>query len=438
MSERSTFGGKAGFILVAAGSAVGLGTIWRFPTLAAQHGGGTFLVLYTLIVLLFGVVLLLTEVALGRMTRKSPIDAYAALHPHAKWIGLLAVIIPALIMPYYSVVGGWILMYLFTYAAGGTANEPGFFGNFVGSWTAVLMFVIFFVATMAVIWLGVTKGLERITKFFMPVFLIMIIILTIDVLAQPGMMDGLKYYFSFNLSDVNSETVTAALGQVFFSLSLAMGIMITFGSYMRSEDDIQKCAVSVGFIDIVVPIICGMLIVPLAFSMYGKDSMQAGATLVFDALPKIFEHMAGGSIIAVVFFALLFFAAWTSAMSVAEAVIATMIDKMGISRHRAVILLFIPTLVAGIIISLGYGPLSFIRWGDLTILDMLDMVTNSFLMPIVAFVTAVLIGHIVGCKVIIDEVEKSGEFRLKSLYPIIIKWIAPICIALIFVSNLIS
>ncbi len=435
MSERSSFGGKAGFILAAAGSAVGLGNIWRFPTLAAQHGGGTFLVVYIIIVVMFGALLLTTEIAIGRKTHKSPIDAFATLRHSSKWIGVLAVLVPTIILPYYCVIGGWVVSYLGTYLIGGTATGATFFGDLVGSGTAIIAFFVFFGATMGVIWLGVTKGIERLSKIFMPLLLILVIGLTIYILLQPGMADGVKYYVSFNWSDVNTETFTAALGQAFFSLSLAMGIMITYGSYMKKEENIENCALSIGVIDTSVAMICGLLIVPMAFSMYGKADMPAGAGLVFHSLPQIFDGMAGAGIIAIIFFILLFIAAWTSAISVAEAIISTIMDKTGMSRRRAVVLLSIPMIIAGVIICMGYGPLDFISYHGKNILDLLDLLANNIIMPIVAFATCILIGHIVGCKVIVDEVESSGEFKLKKVYPLIVKWIAPVCIAVIFITG---
>ena len=435
MSERSSFGGKAGFILAAAGSAVGLGNIWRFPTLAAQHGGGTFLVVYLIIIIMFGALLLTTEIAIGRKTRKSPIDAFTALRPSAKWIGILAVVVPTIILPYYCVIGGWVVSYLGTYLIGGTATGATFFGDLVGSWIAVVAFLIFFGVTMAVIWLGVTNGIERLSKIFMPLLLILVIGLTIYVLLQPEMAGGITYYVSFNWSDVDSETFTAALGQAFFSLSLAMGIMITYGSYMKKDENIENCAFSIGIIDTCVAMICGLMIVPMAFSMYGKADMPAGAGLVFNSLPQIFDGMTGAGIVAIIFFILLFIAAWTSSISIAEAIISTIMDKTGMSRRRAVVVLTIPMIIAGIIICMGYGPLDFITFEGQTILDMLDNLANKIIMPIVAFSTCILIGHIVGCKVVIDEVESSGRFKLKMFYPLIVKWVAPVCIAVIFITG---
>lgn len=403
--------------------------------MAAQHGGGSFLVLYILMVLLFGVVILSTEIAIGRMTRKSPIDAFTFLHPRSKWIGVLSVIVPTIILPYYCVIGGWIVAYIGTYAIGDTATTAGFFSDLVGSWVAVVAFIVFFASTIGVIWMGVSKGIERLSKIFLPILIVPVIILTIYTLQQPGMAEGLRYYLSFNLSDLDSGTFVAALGQAFFSLSLAMGIMLTYGSYMRKEDSIEGCAMSIGLISIGVALICGLLIVPMIFSLNSGD-MPSGAGLVFDALPSIFDGMPAGTFVALAFFILLYIAAWTSAISVAEAITSTIVDRTGMSRKKAILLMTLPVLVAGIIISLGYGPLSFIHLGDQTILDILDGVVNKFIMPLVALATCILIGHVVGCKVIMDEIESSGKFRMKAIYPLLIKWVAPICIAIIFVSGL--
>lgn len=403
--------------------------------MAAQNGGGTFLVVYILIVLLFGVVMLSTEIALGRKTRKSPPDAYASLNPRARWIGVLSTLVPTFILPYYCVIGGWILDYMGAYAFGISASGTSFFSDLAGSWTAVVLFAVFFVLTMAVIWMGVSNGIERLARISMPLLLIMIVVLAAYTLMQPGMADGLSYYLSFDLSEVSGETFTSALGQAFFSLSLAMGIMITYGSYMRKEDSIEGCAISIGVIDTIVAVLCGFLIVPMAFYAHSGE-IPSGAGLVFQTLPGIFEDMAGGNIVALTFFVLLFIAAWTSAISVAEAVISSIIDKTGMSRKRAICIVFAPMLVAGTVISLGFGPLDFIHIGDRGLLDLIDYFVDSIMMPFVAFAMCIFLGHVVGCKVIENEIESAGKFRLKRIYPFMIKWVAPVFIAVIFLSSI--
>lgn len=435
MSNRASFSGKAGFILVAAGSAVGLGNIWRFPTLAAQNGGGNFLIIYLIIVLIFGVVLLCTELAIGRRARKSPAGAFASLRPRSRWIGILATVVPAIILPYYCVVGGWIIGYIGFYAAGVNTIGDSFFGDMAGSTLAIGLFVIFFLLTMGVIWMGVTKGIERLSKVFMPLFLIMLVGLVIYSLLQPGMIDGISYYLTFDPSLLTMDTVVAALGQVFFSLSLAMGIMITYGSYMRKEENIEGCAISIGLIDTLVAFLGGLLIVPMAFHAH-MGAIPSGAGLVFITLPSIFDGMFGGEVFALFFFILLFIAAWTSSISIAEAVIAAIMDRFEISRKKAIIYVTLPVLVVGVIISMGFGPLDFIQIHGKGLLDLFDFAANNLLMPIVAFATTVLIGHVVGCKVIEDEISESSDFKLRSVYPFLIKWIIPIFIAIVFASGI--
>lgn len=435
MSNRASFSGKAGFILAAAGSAVGLGNIWRFPTLAAQNGGGNFLIVYLIIVLIFGVVLLCTELAIGRRARKSPAGAFASLRPRSRWIGILATVVPAIILPYYCVVGGWILGYIGFYATGVNTIGDSFFGDMAGSTLAIGLFVIFFLLTMGVIWMGVTKGIERLSKIFMPLFLIMLVGLVIYSLMQPGMIDGISYYLTFDPSLLTMDTVVAALGQVFFSLSLAMGIMITYGSYMRKEENIEGCAISIGLIDTLVAFLGGLLIVPMAFHAH-MGAIPSGAGLVFITLPSIFDGMFGGEAFAFFFFILLFIAAWTSSISIAEAVIAAIMDRFEISRKKAIIYVTLPVLVVGVIISMGFGPLDFIQIHGKGLLDLFDFAANNLLMPIVAFATTVLIGHVVGCKVIEDEISESSDFKLRSVYPFLIKWIIPIFIAIVFASGI--
>ena len=434
VNNRAKFSGKAGFILAAAGSAVGLGNIWRFPTLAAQNGGGNFLIIYLIILVLFGMILLCTELAIGRMSRKSPTDAFSFLTPRGKWIGVLATIVPAIILPYYCVIGGWILGYIGFYATGVDTTTSSFFGDMAASNLAIVLFVVFFLLTMFVIWRGVSKGIEKLSKIFMPIFLLMLLALVIYSLLQPGMIDGISYYLTFDPSKVSMDTVVAALGQVFFSMSLAMGIMITYGSYMRKEESIEGCALSIGVIDTLVAFLGGLLIVPMAFHAHLGD-IPSGPGLVFSTLPSIFDGMIGGSAFAFFFFILLFIAAWTSSISIAEAVVASLMDRLGIDRKKAVIYVTLPVLVVGCIISLGFGPLSFIQINGNELLTLFDYVSNNLLMPIVAFGTCIIVGHVVGCKVIEDEIASSGEFRLRRIYPFMIKWVLPIFIAVIFATG---
>lgn len=435
MTERGLFSGKRGFILATAASAVGLGNIWRFPTEAASHGGGTFLIVYLVIVLVFGLVMMVSEVALGRRTGKSPIDAYGSLHRKSKIIGVLSVWVPAIILPYYCVIGGWLIGYMTGYTVGTDVYNDLKFLDFAGSDWALVGFLVFTLLMAAVVYRGVSKGIEKISIVFMPAFLVLLVILTVYVSIQPGMMDGIAYYLKFDWEHVDKDTFISALGQAFFSLSIAMGILITYGSYFSKKESIEKSSVSVIVIDTAVAIIAGLLIVPMAYSQTGGD-MTGGAGLVFITLPGIFETMAGGTYVAILFFVMITFAALTSAISVIEAVTSTVIDRFRISRRRAVVLIVIPTLIVGSLICLGYGPLDFLILGGMNLLDLFDYVSNDILMPLVALMMCIFIGHVLGPKVIVDEIESSDRFRIKKIYPVMIKWVCPILVAIIFITSL--
>lgn len=431
------FNGKVGFIIATAASAVGLGNIWRFPTQAAHNGGGTFLLIYVIIVLIFGLSMLITEISIGRRTRESPVRAYAELHPKFKFIGILSVCVPAIILPYYCVIGGWLVGYQIGYITGMDMADPGVFGSFSGSYGALMAFVIFMIIVAYVVYRGVSKGIEKSSLIFMPIFLVLLLGLTVYCLMQPGSMDGVGYYFKFDADALSTTTFTSALGQAFFSLSIAMSILITYGSYMDRNQNIEKCSVAIIIIDTLVAIIAGLLIIPMAYSHYGGN-IEGGAALVFITLPQIFADMPGGIIFANLFFVMLLFAAVTSAVSILEAVSSTVIDDLEVPRRKAITLVLIPALLVGMLICLGFGPLSFIEIAGNGLLDIFDYLSNNLLMPIVAFLSCIFVGHIIGTKVIEDEVEQSGTFVTKNLYPIMIKWVCPVLVALIFISNFIK
>jgi len=438
MSERGLFNGKTGFIIATAASAVGLGNIWRFPTEAAKHGGGSFVLIYIVIVILFGLTMMVTEIAIGRKTRRSPIEAYGSLDKRFRFIGMLSSWVPAIILPYYCVIGGWLLGYLFGYSAGFDLSDGAtVFSDFVSSYECIVTFAAFAIIVAVIIYLGVSKGIERFSIIFMPIFLVLLVGLTIYVLTLPGAGDGVAYYFEFRLSDVDGQTFIAALGQAFFSLSIAMGILITYGSYMSSEENIERCSLTIIIIDTAVAIVAGLMIIPMAYTSMGGD-ISGGAGLVFITLPHIFGGMGMGRVVAILFFVMISFAAITSAVSVLEAVASTVMDSHKISRNRAVTIVMIPTFAAGVLIALGYGPLDFIQIAGKNLLDIFDYVSNTIMMPVVAFLMCIFVGHVIGTKVVTDEIEKNGEFKTKTLYVFFIKWICPILVALILAGSFIK
>lgn len=437
--ERSSFSGGIGFVLAAAGSAVGLGNLWRFPYLAAQYGGGIFILVYIILALTFGFALMSTEIAIGRKTKQSPGLAYKTIHRKFGFLGYLAALVPIIILPYYCVIGGWVVKYMVTFVSGNglSAAEDTFFSSFIGDAGSPLIFyAVFLGLTAIVILLGVNKGIEKISKFLMPLLLILSVIISIYVFTLPGSLEGIKYYILPDFSKFSVMTVCAAMGQMFFSMSLAMGIMITYGSYSKDEVDLTRSVNQIEIFDTVVALLAGFMVVPAVYIFSGEaGTKSSGAGLMFVTLPKVFEQMRGGVFIGALFFVLVFLAALTSSISVMEAIVSSFMDCFKIGRTKGVVICLVICVVMGIPSSLGNG-----IWSHITILGMdfltfFDYLSNSLLMPFVALCTCILIGWIVGPGVVTDEITRNGEtMGRKKLYQVMIKYVAPVLLVIILVS----
>ena len=458
--KRSNFSGSLGFVLAAAGSAVGLGNIWRFPYLAAKDGGGIFLLTYIILALTFGFALLTTEIAIGRKTAQSPITAYKIIHPKWGWIGLLACIVPMMILPYYSAIGGWILKYLAAYLTGGAptaAEADGFFGGFITSPVEpIIWFVIFLAATTFVVYKGVNAGIERMSKVMMPILLVLIICIAVfsltlshtdaEGVTRTG-LQGLKVYLVPNFQGMTASklltVVTDAMGQLFYSISVAMGIMITYGSYVKKETNLTKSVNQIEIFDTAVAFLAGMMIIPAVYAFMGSEGLNnSGPGLMFKALPKVFDAMGGiGTVVGIAFFVMVFFAALTSSISIMEALVASFMDKFHMDRKKATLANALIALVVGIIVCMGYTAFYFeASFGTVVagqILDVLDYISNSVLMPVVAIATCILVGWVVKPKTIIDEVTRNGEaFGRKGLYVVMVKYITPVMLAVLLAKSL--
>ena len=458
--KRSNFSGSLGFVLAAAGSAVGLGNIWRFPYLAAKDGGGIFLLVYIILALTFGFALLTTEIAIGRKTTQSPITAYKVLNPKWGWIGLVACIVPMMILPYYSAIGGWILKYLGAYLTGGAptaAEADGFFGGFITSPVEpIIWFVIFLAATTFIVYKGVNAGIERMSKVMMPILLVLIICiaffsLTLSHTDAEGItrtgLQGLKVYLIPNFEGMTASklltVVTDAMGQLFYSISVAMGIMITYGSYVKKETNLTKSVNQIEIFDTAVAFLAGMMIIPAVYAFMGSEGLNnSGPGLMFKALPKVFDAMGGiGTVVGIAFFVMVFFAALTSSISIMEALVASFMDKFHMDRKKATLANALIALVVGIIVCMGYTAFYFeASFGTVVagqILDVLDYISNSVLMPVVAIATCILVGWVVKPKTIIDEVTRNGEaFGRKGLYVVMVKYITPVMLAVLLAKSL--
>lgn len=441
--KRSSFTGKIGFVLAAAGSAVGLGNIWRFPYLAAKYGGGIFLLVYLILAVTFGFALMTAEIAIGRKTGLSAVGAFKKLDKRFTWVGYLAAIVPMIITPYYSVIGGWVTKYLVVFATGGAkeAASDGYFGQYVSQTTEpILWFLLFIGLTALIVFFGVDKGIEKVSKIMMPILVLMTLFIAIYTCCMPGAVEGVLYYITPDFSKFSVNTVLAAMGQLFYSMSIAMGIMITYGSYMKKDVSLESSVHQIEIFDTGIAFLAGLMIIPSVFVFSGGDesALGKGPGLMFDTLPKVFDSMKGGGIIGAVFFLMVFFAALTSAISLMETIISFLQDRFHWGRRVCCIAVLIFCILLGIPSSLGFGVLSFINIGGFSILDMFDFISNSVIMPIVAFMTCIVAGYVLKPKALIDEIELTGRFKSKKLFTVVIKYIAPVCIVLILVSSLLD
>ncbi len=457
--KRNSFSGSVGFVLAAAGSAVGLGNIWRFPYLAAKDGGGLYLVIYLILALTFGFTLLTTEVAIGRKTKQSPLTAYGKLKSKWGFLGVLACLVPIIILPYYCVIGGWVVKYFLAYLTGegAEAAADGYFTQYIsGEWQPLLLMLLFLVVVAFIIFRGVNKGIESFSKVLMPLLLLLVIgiavfSLTIHYKDEAGVtrtgLDGFKIYV---VPDLDGMTIKGfftvlldAMGQLFFSLSVAMGIMIAYGSYVRDDANLGKSINQIEIFDTVVAFLAGVMIIPAVYTFMGREGMKAsGPSLMFVSLPKVFASMGKiGTLVGLLFFAMVLFAALTSAVSVMEAVVSSFMDKFHMSRVKAAAIETGIALAGGVLVCLGYNKLFFEiklpNGASAQILDIMDYISNNCFMPLVAIGTCILIGWILKPRIIIEEVEKSGcKFGRKRLFVVMIRYIAPVLLVILLLKSL--
>ena len=442
-TKRSSFTGKIGFVLAAAGSAVGLGNLWRFPYLAAKYGGGIFLLVYILLALTFGFTLMVAEIAIGRKTGLSAIGAFKKLDKRFGFVGYLAALVPMIILPYYSVIGGWVAKYLAMFVSGNmsAAADPSYFGFFIGKvGQPVLWFLIFMGLTALIVLFGVEKGVEKVSKVMMPVLVVLSIGIAVYVVCQPGAWEGVIYYLRPDFSKFSITTVVAAMGQLFYSMSLAMGIMITYGSYMKKDVHIEKAAHQIELFDTGIAFVAGLMIIPSVFVFSGGDpaALNKGPSLMFITLPQVFDSMPAGSVIGAAFFILVLFAALTSSISLMETIVSILQDKMKLGRKTACLSVFALCAVLGLLSCFGYSCWAELKIIGLQFLDFFDFISNSVLMPVVALLTCIFIGYVLKPKIVISEIEKNGRFSGKNMFVIVLKYVAPVCLVAIFVFSVLE
>ncbi|MBR4630668.1 MAG: sodium-dependent transporter [Treponema sp.] len=454
-NERNSFSNSVGFVLAAAGSAVGLGNIWRFPYLAAKDGGGLFLVIYIVLAITFGFTLLISEVAIGRKTKQSSLTAYGKINKKFGWLGGFSALVPFLILPYYCIIGGWVLKYTIAFLTGHgfDAAVDGYFTSFItAQYQPIIFDAIFLIAVAVVIYRGVNKGIEAISRILMPILFLLVVGIAIYSLTikspETGRsgLDGLKVYVIPSIEGLTFKkfvvVLTDAMGQLFYSISVAMGIMVTYGSYFKKESNLVKCVNQIEIFDTLIAFLAGVMIIPTVYVFMGPEGMTGGPGLMFIAIPKIFVQMGIiGQIIGAAFFVMVLFAALTSAMSVLEAVVSGFIDHYKISRRRATVIETAIALAIGIVICLGYNIFYFevpLPNGAIAqILDIVDYISNNILMPVVAIGTCILIGWVAKPKTVIEEATINGEkFGRKHLYIVMIKFVTPVLLTILLLGSL--
>ena len=451
------FSGQIGFVLAAAGSAVGVGNLWRFPYLAAKDGGGLFLMVYLALVLTFGFTLLCSDIAIGRRTKKSAIGAYAEMAPKWKFLGILTFLVPVLIMTYYAVIGGWITKYAVTFLTGHTAAaaQDGYFTAFISSPVSPVVYALAFMGVTAfIVYNGVQGGIEKVSRSMMPLLLVLVVViagfsLTLGSTDAAGQtrtgLQGLVYYLTPHTQGLTVgrflQILLDAMSQLFFSLSVSMGIMITYGSYVKPEVDLNKAVSQIELFDTGVALLAGAMIIPAVYVFSGTEGMSAGPSLMFISLPKVFAAMGKtGTVVGILFFVTAIFATLTSCISVLESITANVMEIFHIPRKKAVLILTVIYLAASGIIALGYSafyleiPLPNGSVGQL--LDLMDYISNSVMMPFIALLSTLLIGWIVTPDYVIDEIQRGGRnFRRKKLYRVMIRYIAPVMMLVLFLQS---
>ena len=455
--KANLFSGQLGFVLVAAGSAVGVGNLWRFPYLAAKDGGGLFLLIYFALVLTFGFTLLVSDIAIGRRTQKSAIGAYTKMNPKWRFLGILTFLVPVLIMTYYTVIGGWITKYAVVYLTGqaDAAAQDGYFTSFITSPVSPVIFTLLFTAVTAfIVYNGVQGGIEKVSRYMMPVLLVLVVVIAgyslslkhTDASGQLRTgMQGLAYYLTPHLEGLTIkrflQILMDAMSQLFFSLSVSMGIMITYGSYVKPEVNLNKAVKQIEFFDSGVALVAGAMIIPAVYVFSGTEGMSAGPSLMFISLPKVFSAMGkAGVVVGIAFFVSAIFATLTSCISVLESIVANCMEIFHSSREKTVRVLTLIYLIASTVISLGYSifyleiPLPNGSVGQL--LDILDYISNSVMMPFIALLSTILVGWIVTPDYVIDEMERSGDrFNRKKLYRVMIRYVAPLMMLALFLQS---
>ncbi len=440
--KKDKFSGRLGVVLAATGSAVGLGNIWRFPYVVGENGGGAFLLVYIFFIVLIGVPVMTSEFVIGRRSQSNALGAFKKLSPNSPWwlIGMMGLLAAFIILAFYSTVAGWTLEYLFLsiktgFAGIGAEQLKSEFNEFTSSgFYPILWQIIFLILTACVVLSGVRKGIEKYTKILMPILFLMIIAICIRSVTLPGASEGLRFLFEPDFSKLTLQGVLIALGQAAFSLSIGMGTLITYGSYIKKDTNLLTTSVQVAGADTLMAILSGIMIFPALIAL--GQNPASGPGLVFVTLPSIFEMMPGGGIIAIVFFVLLAVAALTSTVSILEVLVAYVKDRYNINRKKATIICSICVSILGVICTLSFGLLSDALIFDMTIFDVANYLSANVLLTFGALFIVIYTGWKLGKASFIDELKKGSKVSAAAVKIIlfIIKWIAPVAMGAVAIG----
>lgn len=441
--QRDSFGSRFGVIAAAAGSAIGLGNIWRFPYVLGENGGGIFLLIYLVLVAMVGIPVMLSEFTIGRRAQRNPYGSFRILAPGRPWylVGLMGITAAFLILAFYTLVAGWTLEYLYQAVVNGFAGKrpdqiSRMFTTFrEGTFRPIMWFLIFMFMTGWIVASGIQKGIEKYTKILMPFLLLLIIILDIRAVTLPGAGEGLKFLFKPDFSKVSAETILEALGQGFFSLSIGMGTLITYGSYINKKEKLGNVAINVTLADTLIAVLAGVAIFPAVFAFHIEPA--AGEGLVFKTLPLIFQEIPGGYIFSILFFLLLAIAALTSTISVLEVIVAFFSEELRMTRRAATIMATLAVGVLGIFAAGSWGWFSFMHIFKLNFFDILNFTSANILLPLGGFFIVLFVGWFMGTKNVNQELSNSGDLTAGyvPVFIFLVRFVAPLAIALVFLNG---
>ena len=445
-NQRGFWGSRLGFILAASGSAIGLGNVWKFPYIVGENGGGAFVLIYLVCIFIIGTPIMLTEFTIGRKTNLNPVGAFASLKPNSPFIGIgyMGVLAGFLILSFYGVVGGWTIAYVVKSVTGSVLSfsspkEAGaFFGSFISNTGEALFYhALFMGVCIAIVLRGIHGGIEKACNILMPTLVLFLFLLMFRSLTLDGAMEGVAFYLYPDFSKINGNTVLIALGQAFFSLSLGMGCMITYGSYLSDKENLTSSTVYVVIFDTLIALLVGMVIFPAVFAM-GLEPAE-GPSLVFSVLPTVFTSMPMGHVVSVIFFTLLAIAAITSGISLLEVVVAYFIDQRGWQRKKAVIIVGLAIFAFGIPSGLSFGAMENMKLAGMTFFDHVDNVASNYLLPLGGMLTAIFVGWVWGTKNAHQEIEKhenTFKFPWAQCWEFLIRYITPVAVGIVFLAKI--